>query len=64
MALETAGKLRRQLRYALQAAGITDLKQLEGRSRREMGLVPGIATKSLALVESPMRDAGLPPLTE
>jgi hypothetical protein len=36
VALEVAGKLRRQLRYALEAAGITDLAQLRGRSRREI----------------------------
>jgi hypothetical protein len=34
MALETAGKLRRQHRNFLVAAGVTDLAQLQGRSRR------------------------------
>jgi hypothetical protein len=64
MALETAGKLRRQLRCALAAAGITDLAQLQGRSRREMGLFRGISSASLATIESLMGEAGLVPLAK
>jgi hypothetical protein len=64
LALEMAGKLRRQLRSFLEAAGITDLKQLEGRSRFEVLLVPGVSTKSLATIEAVMREAGLLPLSD
>jgi hypothetical protein len=64
MALETAGKLRRQLRVSLAAADITDLTQLQGRSRREMGLFRGISSASLATIESLLREAGLMPLSD
>jgi hypothetical protein len=64
VALEVAGKLRRQLRSALEAAGITDLKQLQGRSRFEVLLIPGVSTRSLATIESLMRDAGSMPLSD
>jgi hypothetical protein len=64
MALETAGKLRRQHRTFLVAAGVTDLTQLQGRSRREMGLLRGISLASLATIESLLRDAGLVPLAD
>jgi hypothetical protein len=64
MALETAGKLRRQLRYALEAAGITDLAQIQGRSRREVGLLRGVSAVSLATIESLMGEAGLMPLAK
>jgi transposase len=64
LALEVAGKLRRQLRTILAAAGITDLTQLQGRSRREVGLLRGISSLSLATIESLMREAGLMPLSD
>jgi hypothetical protein len=63
-ALEAAGMLRRQLRSALEAAGITDLKQLEGSSRSEVLLIPGIYAKSLATIETLIREAGLAPLAK
>jgi hypothetical protein len=56
--------LRRQLRFALKAADIIDLMQLEGRSRREVGLFRGISTKSLATIEALMRDARLKQLND
>ena len=62
VALEMAGKLRRQLRSFLEAAGITDLKQLEGGSRSEVLLFPGVSAKSLATIETVMREADLAPL--
>jgi hypothetical protein len=62
VALEIAGKVRRQLRLFLEAAGITDLKQLEGRSRSEVLLVPGVHVVSLSTIETVMREAGLAPL--
>jgi hypothetical protein len=62
MALETAGKLSPQLRSFLEAAGITDLKQLEGRSRSEVLVLRGVYAKSLATIEAVMREAGLAPL--
>ena len=64
LALEMAGKLRKQLRSFLEAADIADLKQLEGRSRFEVLLIPGVSTKSLATIESLLRDAGLLPLSD
>ena len=64
MALETAGKLRRQLRAALAATGISNLTQLQGRSRREVGLLRGVSAVSLATIESLMRDASLMPLSD
>jgi hypothetical protein len=64
MALEVAGKLRRQNRTFLVAAGVTDLTQLQGRSRREMGLFRGISSASLATIESLLREAGLKPLSD
>jgi hypothetical protein len=64
VALEIAGKLRTQLRSFLEAAGIADLKQLEGRSCSEVLLIPGIHEKSLAAIETFMREAGLAPLAK
>ena len=57
-----AGKVRRQLRFALEAAGITDLTQLQGRRRSEVSVLRGISAKSVATIESVMREAGLIPL--
>jgi hypothetical protein len=64
VALEMAGKLRRQLRSCLEAAGISDLKQLQGRSRFEVRLIPGVSTKFLATIDTMMREAGLGSLHE
>jgi hypothetical protein len=62
-ALETNGKLRPQLRSALEAAGITDLTQLRGKRRVELRLFRGISSKSLQTIDAVMREAGLPPLS-
>jgi hypothetical protein len=51
--------LRRQLRSALKAAGITDLKQLEGRCRSEVLLLLRVSAKSLATIEMLLEQAGL-----
>jgi transposase len=61
-ALEMAGKVRRQLRFALEAAGITDLTQLRGRRRFEVGLIRGISSKSVATIDAVMQEASLTPL--
>ena len=64
VALEMTGKVRRQLRFALEDAGITDLKQLQGRKRFEVQLLPGVSTRSVETIETVMREAGLTFLDE
>ena len=59
-----AGKVRRQLRYALEAAGMIDLAQLQGRRRSKVCVLRGISAKSVATIETVMREAGLVPLDE
>jgi hypothetical protein len=64
LALENSGQLRPQIRIALERAGITDLEQLQGMTRSELGLLPGIGEKSTAEIDAAMREAGLAPLGE
>ena len=58
-ALEMAGKVRRQLRNALESAAITDLAQLQGRRRSEVLLIRGISSKSVATIAAVMLEIGL-----
>jgi hypothetical protein len=53
--LEVAGEIGPQLRAALERSGITDLRQLHGRVRAEVYLLPGVGPKSIIAA---MRKAG------
>jgi hypothetical protein len=64
LALEIARKLWTQLRHALEAAGITDLTQLQGKRRSEVRLLRGISSKSLQTIDAVMREAGIAFLDE
>ena len=63
-ALETTGKLRPQIRSALEAAGITDLTQLQGMRRSEVLLLRGVGPGSLQIINAVMREAGIALLDE
>jgi DNA-directed RNA polymerase alpha subunit len=57
--LEISGELTTQLRNALERAGITDLRQLHGRTRAAVLLILGVGEKSDAIIDAVMRKAGL-----
>jgi DNA-directed RNA polymerase alpha subunit len=57
--LRTTGRIGPLLFHSLDRAGISDIRQLNGRSRTEVSLIRGIGGKSAAQLADIMQDAGL-----